>query len=652
MHFLFTICSMKKLLTINLISILIIGLSINWSNASVGNNLEVSIKSSNPIFKCRGDETTLSTVNTYTSYQWSTGETTATIWVTRPGYYSVIVTDGAGCTGTSSRFRLTGKGNGEKKSEIEDVYGKKSLCPGETVTLVGSRDSNNRFNWSTGDTTSFITVSESASVYLVLIDDGGCELKPSETVHIDMFSATQPTIAIDGPTVFCNENDATTLTATYDTNYDFSWSNGAVNSSILLDAPGSYFCTSKNDAGCEVKSSPITIQAVNQSIPQLSSGGDLILCDNETLDLITGSSAFAYAWSTGETGTKITVSEGGSYSLNLIDANNCKSVPASIEVQKPVLMIPEIIYSGSLTFCDGSALVLSANVNPFYLWQWPNGSHTIDTAVTQSGTFFISGIDQLSGCRVNSDTVVVRVGEIEDPTISLIGSAVLCKGDSVVLQASPSAEYYWLGPNTDEIDNRQPTLVLHQGGVYELAVVNDFGCVASSEPIEIFLDTLANDPVIYGGRDFEINTFKTYHTRTIPETNVTWSIKGGQIDFPNRDTITVYWESLEDAELCLQYTSSKGCASKMVCLNDEVGIYAYDENLFDVFPNPAENQLKIKTPFTGSLKMIEIYDDSGKLVLEQVWNKDIIDVSSLTPGIHICILKTDGQGYFKKFSKQ
>ena len=51
---------------------------------------------------CQGNGVTLSADSTYVSYLWSDGETTQSIYVTTAGNYSVYVTDGAGCTGTSA----------------------------------------------------------------------------------------------------------------------------------------------------------------------------------------------------------------------------------------------------------------------------------------------------------------------------------------------------------------------------------------------------------------------------------------------------------------------------------------------------------------------------------------------------------------------
>ncbi|MCS7073407.1 MAG: T9SS type A sorting domain-containing protein, partial [Bacteroidia bacterium] len=59
-----------------------------------------------PIF-CDGDSVRLICQDGFSSYQWSTGQTTSSILVYDSGQYSVTVTNQAGCTGTSPLFTVT-----------------------------------------------------------------------------------------------------------------------------------------------------------------------------------------------------------------------------------------------------------------------------------------------------------------------------------------------------------------------------------------------------------------------------------------------------------------------------------------------------------------------------------------------------------------
>jgi len=250
---------------------------------------------------------------------------------------------------------------------------------------------------------------------------------------------------------------------------------------------------------------------------------------------------------------------------------------------------------------------------------------------------------------------VVAVGEIQDPVISVVsGSPILCKGDSVTLESTPAAAYYWLGPGTNVVDNISRQFVVYDGGTYDLAIENDFGCVAAAEPIEIFLDTLANDPKIYGHRNFTINVFKTYHTITAPETQVEWTIRGGSIDFPNKDTISVIWTAVDDVELCVEYTSAKGCIVKKVCLSDIID--SVDEHIassISIYPNPADSYIKIEMPRLHEIQRVSIYNQAGKLLLtSNELMSSQLDVSILPTGMYYLALDLDDVPYYKKLYKQ
>ncbi|RLD45021.1 MAG: hypothetical protein DRI86_06220, partial [Bacteroidetes bacterium] len=63
-----------------------------------------AIQSSGIIQPCTNDSLNLSLLVNYNSYNWSSGETTASIYINQTGYYQVTVTDNYGCNMSSSPF--------------------------------------------------------------------------------------------------------------------------------------------------------------------------------------------------------------------------------------------------------------------------------------------------------------------------------------------------------------------------------------------------------------------------------------------------------------------------------------------------------------------------------------------------------------------
>lgn len=79
------------------------------------------------------------------------------------------------------------------------------------------------------------------------------------------------------------------------------------------------------------------------------------------------------------------------------------------------------------------------------------------------------------------------------------------------------------------------------------------------------------------------------------------------------------------------------------------------ENIFSVFPNPAENQLAVSS-WQFAISSIEVFDALGQTVLslqpEANSQKQTFDVSSLSPGIYFLLIKSEGKTFSQKFIKQ
>ncbi|WP_396192650.1 FG-GAP-like repeat-containing protein [Flavobacterium sp.] len=82
-----------------------------------------------------------------------------------------------------------------------------------------------------------------------------------------------------------------------------------------------------------------------------------------------------------------------------------------------------------------------------------------------------------------------------------------------------------------------------------------------------------------------------------------------------------------------------------------VGEFA--SNGFTVYPNPAKNILNITVNDGISMKSAQIYDLTGRMVLESNFTNEAINVSSLMTGNYILLMKDDnGKVYSQKFIKQ
>lgn len=89
-------------------------------------------------------------------------------------------------------------------------------------------------------------------------------------------------------------------------------------------------------------------------------------------------------------------------------------------------------------------------------------------------------------------------------------------------------------------------------------------------------------------------------------------------------------------------------------LNTGIQINEPKNKLFEFFPNPADEYLKLKMKLSNSTSIIKIYNIFGELeYLSNIKeNETLINISSLSIGIHILELTISGKSERKKFIKQ
>ncbi len=142
---------------------------------------------SGPTTFCHGDSVQLSVASGYSSYQWSNGATSSSIWVKDSGNYSVTVVDTAGCLGTSATEIIT-----RLPSPMPVILTDGTeFCIGDTVTLmtIGNHQS---YLWSTGDTSTFLMATQAGS-YSVTVTDDGCS---GTSEPIQLFDYQPPTPSV------------------------------------------------------------------------------------------------------------------------------------------------------------------------------------------------------------------------------------------------------------------------------------------------------------------------------------------------------------------------------------------------------------------------------------------------------------------------
>lgn len=160
-----------------------------------------------------------------------------------------------------------------------DIKGELSFCEGESTTLTASGGTS--YEWSTGATSSNITVNTAGDYSVTVIDGNGCS--SSETVSV--VQNPLPTAEISGVLEFC-EGESTTITASGGTTYE--WNTGETSSSITITSPGNYSVTVTDDNSCENSTSKAVVELPLPNVSFVLNHNDSICVNDPAVKLMGG----------------------------------------------------------------------------------------------------------------------------------------------------------------------------------------------------------------------------------------------------------------------------------------------------------------------------------------------------------------------------
>ncbi len=255
-----------------------------------------TITSSGPATFCQGGGITL-TSSPASLYQWSSGETTRSIFVTTAGSFSVTTSNANGCSATSAPF-LTSVN--PLPSATITASGPVTFCQGGSVTLSAPAGMSS-YSWSNGATTPSISVATSGSYSVTVTNANGCSATSAATT-VTVNAPPAASITAGGPTNFC-AGGSVTLSATAGMS-SYSWSNGATTQSINVSTSGNYSVTVTNASGCSATSAATAV-TVDQPPVITSQPASVTIRKNTATTLSVAASSprpLSYQWFKGPSG--------------------------------------------------------------------------------------------------------------------------------------------------------------------------------------------------------------------------------------------------------------------------------------------------------------------------------------------------------------
>ncbi|MBK9256237.1 MAG: gliding motility-associated C-terminal domain-containing protein [Saprospiraceae bacterium] len=410
---------------------------------STNDSPSATINGSNNI--CEGGSTVFTALGGI-DYDWSNGETTASITVTNAGDYTVTVTDATGCTSTGTRT-LTINNN-----PIATISGATEICTGANTTWIASGGVD--YEWSNTETNGSVTVSIAGDYTVTVTDANGC----TDSATLTLSTNDSPTATISGSNNIC-EGGSTVFTALGGASYE--WSNGFTTESITVSDADDYTVTVTDATGCT--STGTRTLTINNN-PTATITGATEICSGANTTWI-ASGGVDYEWSNNETNGSITVSIAGDYTVTVTDANGCTD---SATMTLSTNDSPTATISGINNICEGGSTVFTALGGASY--EWSNGFTTESITVSDADDYTVTVTDA-SGCT-STGTRTLTIND--NPTAAITGATEICTGANTTWIASGGVDYEWSNTETNG------SITVSIAGDYTVTVTDANGCTSSA----------------------------------------------------------------------------------------------------------------------------------------------------------------------------
>lgn len=403
------------------------------------------------------------------SYWWSTGATSESIYVSLTDVYGLQVISSDLCinqdTVDVTVFLIPDLDLG---SDI-------AVCDGEPVSLQSNITGT--YLWSTGDTTSQISVAHAGDYELTLTSSDGCSA--TDTIEVSFYPL--PEIDLDESYTAC---DNLLLDAGTDA-VSWLWSTGETTASIELEESGYFWVKGVSEHSCVTIDT--TFVTINDN-PEVDLGDDIHACvgDIVTLDAGINNSTFMVKWNTGVTGQTIEVTASGTYTVSVESLDGCTSTDA-VKVYFHQANQPDL--GEDRAFCASDILDAGASAAS-YEWGSSTGEFwTTETILpSESGTYWVTVTDAY-GCTA-SDTVILHTTS-QTLEASFLIPSVVSQGDyvSFVALTDPEPEaYFWEFGDGSTSTLQNPFYQYFTPGEFTVTLTVSNGTCSSSLSKQITVD--------------------------------------------------------------------------------------------------------------------------------------------------------------------
>jgi hypothetical protein len=670
------------------------------------NTMPITLGTADSIEICQGDTVNINGPTGYSSYSWSTGETTVAISTTSVGDYYLTTLDANGCIGISDTTNVSVR---ILEPNLTTDY--MTVCYGYGTSIY-TDPIYQTYLWSNNNTFSSIFTTVPGNYWVTVADAAGCSgtsdtltivngnftfdllpsdslflCTPSSSVVIDATNAglfgnfqwstgaTTPTITTSSiGNYYCifeilgfngtcyGSSDTVEVSGinpqlTYSglslcagpvslntSNYDiYQWSNNASTQAINVNTAGDYYVFVTDSNGCTAYSDTVSIYT-NAFQYSIVPSGSTTICSGYTVDLDAGNQFTGHLWNTGASTSTITASTIGQYYASMTDVNGCSGYTDTVDVTNISVNLTTTGYS----LCNPQSYPILNAGTGYYIYNWSTGDTISSITANFPGNYYLSVIDQ-NGCTADSDTISIYLNQFTF-NVNAVGSNFLCQPSGQVTLDAGSGYFQYLWSTGA---NSQQTTV-NATGNYTVTVSDMNGCPGVSNPFTVHNVVLTS--TITGLSNVMQNNVETYSVIQNLTSTYNWGVTGGILQSGlGTNSVDVLWNTPGQGSIYVIETDANGCIgdtiSLAVTIFQSTDIIENPSQQISIYPNPFTKSTIISITNIKSNYNLTLYDVTG----QKVWKEEDLNQrtyelerGTLSKGIYFLEIKTEESKSIKR----
>ncbi len=412
------------------------------------------------------------------TYNWSNGQTTATVTNICAGVYTVAITDVNGCV---SNVNIPVNNSSGPNSETIVITNAtcNGVCDGTaTVTPIGGVAPYTYLWVPGGQTTNTVNGLCAGTYFIQMVDLNGC-IRTTPIVIAEPSQIITNQVVVNATCGMCDGSISLAPSGGL-APYTYAWLPGGQTTPSLINLCAGLYTVTITDANGCVQTYAIPIS--NPNSPLVTFSTNYVSCAGScdgTARVISfgGVPPYTYLWSTGATTDSISSLCSGIYSVTISDASGCNRV-VTLTIEEPTILalsLTNIINPLCNRDCNGSLTVVPSGGTLPYLFNWaPTGGNGVTASNLCAGLYTVTVTDA-NGCSVQENVTLL------DPLLLTLTNNIVSSSCNTIADGSIDITvgggalpyvYQWSGASNAVTEDLNNVLL----GTYIIEVTDGNGC--------------------------------------------------------------------------------------------------------------------------------------------------------------------------------